>query len=605
MKLAWVVCAAVSLIAGNALAGLKLAENGQVKCVIVLPADAIAAEQTAAKELQKYLKAITGAEPAIVADGAGSKLLRIHVGQSNAVQKLVPEVNFKELLTDSIVIKSVGDQVVLAGSRPRGSLYAVFDFLENQCGVRFWTSDETDVPRNSNLEVGELNRVYTPKIRYREVFNADAMYKHGPFAVALKLNGHHNYIPEEWGGHYTLIGWCHTAFTYIPPSKWFKTHPEWFAMLKGKRSTDGQLCLSNEEMRKEMTRVVLNRVRKNPDAGMISVSQNDGYGPCECEKCQAIVKEEGSEAGPVIRFVNAVAGEVKKEYPDFLVETLAYVYSRKPPKLVKPADNVLVRLCSIECDFAHPLSGSTNAAFAKDLAGWSAISKNMFIWNYVTNFSNYLIPQPNIRPIADDLRLFEKSHVVGVFQQGDAFNGKAGDMLPLRTWLHAHLLWDPSQDQRKLTETFLRGYYGAAGDALVEYVDVVNSLADKPDFKHGCYGESAAYISDEMLARCDALFAKAAKSTEGDAKLSARVARERLAMDYLHVIRYPFKENLKEKGAEAMKADYQKQVQTYAQAAKNAGVRTNNEGGSFDQYVKALMGRAEKFVEKKAAKGKT
>src|SRR5437764_7880084 len=104
-------------------------------------------------------------------------------------------------------------------------------------------------------------------------------------------------------------------------------------------------------MRQEMVKNALAWIKKHPEAGMISISQNDWIGNCQCDVCKAIDKEEGTPAGSLITGVNAVAAEIQKQYPDFLVETLAYQYTRHPPKHVKPAKNVIVRLCSIEADF--------------------------------------------------------------------------------------------------------------------------------------------------------------------------------------------------------------------------------------------------------------
>ena len=137
---------------------------------------------------------------------------------------------------------------------------------------------------------------------------------------------------------------------------------------------------------------------------------------CGCEQCRAIDNEEGSEAGPWIRLCNEAAAEINKEFPGFLVETLAYQYTRHPPALTKPSEHVLVRLCSIECDFSHPLSGESNKSFGDDLRGWAKIAPNLFIWNYVTNFGDYLIPHPNLTPLGADLRFFVDSHAVGVLQ---------------------------------------------------------------------------------------------------------------------------------------------------------------------------------------------
>src|SRR5690606_38717057 len=116
-----------------------------------------------------------------------------------------------------------------------------------------------------------------------------------------------------------------------------------YALVKGKRQRERtQLCLTNVEMRKELTRNALERLHQTPGATMISISQNDNNNRCECEACRAVEEREGSPAGLVIQFVNAVAEEIEKEYPEVLVETLAYQYTRKPPKHVKPRPNVIV-----------------------------------------------------------------------------------------------------------------------------------------------------------------------------------------------------------------------------------------------------------------------
>jgi hypothetical protein len=387
-------------------------------------------------------------------------------------------------------------------------------------GVRWWTSTESFIPKKPDLSVPDLDTTYVPPLRYREAYYRDVMGKASPFAAHLKLNGHHQGIPEELGGHYSLIGWCHTFYGLVPPQAHFAAHPEWFSLIKGKRTTNNaQLCLTNEAMRQELVRDALARIAKSPAAGMISISQNDCLNPCECERCAVVVAEEGSQSGPLIRVVNAVAADIAKEYPDFLVETLAYQYTRKPPKVTKPAKNVIVRLCSIEADFARPLSGDTNKAFGDDLRGWAAIAPNLFVWNYVTNFANYLVPHPNISPIADDLRFFTANRVIGVFQQGDALNPGGGDFSQLRTWLHAKLLWDPSRDQRALTNEFINGYYGPGGPYLFKYLDLVAAGA-KQRGAIGCYNKNFSYVSDDALAQATQLFDDAAKAVAGDEAMS-------------------------------------------------------------------------------------
>ena len=568
---------ALLFLAPIARADLKLASNGKTDYVIVVAVDAIPAEQTAARELAEHLKLVTGAEFPIRAESGGAKQILVGAKQTG------------DLGHDGIVIKTAGDTLTLSGSRPRGTLYAVNTFLEDVIGVRWWTSTERFIPKRPELTVPDLDVNYVPPLRYREAYYVDVMRggAHAVHAARMKLNGQHQAIPPELGGHYTLIGWCHTFYSLIPPGEHFTAHPEWFSEINGKRVTDNaQLCLTNEAMRQELVRNALKRIRANPEAGMISISQNDCHGACECASCAAIVKEEGSEAGPLIRFVNAIAADIAKEYPDFLVETLAYQYTRKPPRLTKPAKNVIVRLCSIEADFARPLSGETNKRFGDDLRGWSTIAPNLFIWNYVTNFANYLIPHPNIEPLADDLRFFVANRTIGVFQQGDALNAGGGDFLPLRTWLLAKLLWNPSLDQEALTHEFLSGYYGAAGPHLAKYLDLITAGAKNKGFI-GCYNKDVSYISDEALTQAMKLFDDAAAAVAGDDVLTKRLARERLAVDHVRLLRWKITDD-------AARQAYAAAAKAYVASAREIGVRNVSEMQGFDAHASGLLMRGEK-----------
>lgn len=558
-------------------AEITLASNGKTDYVIVVPSDAIPAEQSAARELAEHLKLVTGADFPVESDAGTAKQILVGSKQTN------------ELGPDGMVIKTDGQTLILSGSRPRGTLYAVNTFLEDVVGVRWWTSAERFIPKRAQLTIPDLDVTYVPPLRYREPYYLDVMGDgdRARHASRLKLNGHHQNIPPKLGGHYTLIGWCHTFYKLIPPGEHFAAHPEWFSQIKGKRSADNaQLCLTNEPMRRKLVREVLKRIRKNPDAGMISVSQNDAHGACECANCAAVVKEEGSQSGPLIRFVNAVAADVAKEYPDFLVETLAYQYTRKPPKLARPAKNVIVRLCSIEADFSRPLAGETNTSFGDDLRGWSAIAHHLFIWNYVTNFANYLIPHPNLSPVADDLRFFVANRTIGVFQQGDALNPGGGDFLPLRTWLHAKLLWDPSRDQRALTQEFLDGYYGAAGPHLAKYLALIAAgVTEKSSI--GCYNKDLGYVTDAALAQAIKHFDDAAQGVAGDDVRLTRLRRERLTVDHLQLLRWKLPDD-------AARQAYAAAAKAYVASAKELGVRNISEGQGFDSYASALLMRGVK-----------
>jgi hypothetical protein len=508
---------------------------------------------------------------------------------------MLPEVDWSKLSADAIVMQSVRNDLVLAGGRPRGALYAVYTFLEDVAGVRWWSSTEEFVPQKATLEVPSLNVHYQPQFRYREAFYRDALFDRGAFTAKLKLNGHHAGTSPAFGGHYSILGFCHTFSQLLPPSVYFKDHPEWYSQIKGKRTHETQLCLTNEEMRKELTRVALEWIKKNPAAGIISISQNDCNGACECDQCKALKEKEGSESGPLLHFVNAVAADIVKQYPDFLIHTLAYTYTEAPPRHVKPHPNVLMQLCSIKSTYDTPLDSEVNKSFGDNLAQWSKLTSNLFIWDYVTNFLNYHLPHPNLQVLGPNIKLFAKSNVVGIFEQGDT-GSLCGDFVRMRAWVLAHLLWDPSLDEQKLFQEFIQGYYGAAAPAITAYIDLIREAFVSRGYHLSCYNREIGFLSLDEMNRATQLWNDAEKAVENDAALLARVKRERISLDHLWLLRYPWLKRLAQTGQRPFLGPADPAAacdDLVAHMRKhNQGKGQYAEGRSLDAYEAKLKGMA-------------
>jgi uncharacterized protein DUF4838/glycosyl hydrolase family 67 len=527
------------IVSLSAQGDLLLATEGVSDYVIVLAEDALAPEQNAARELQKHLKAVTGADMPIQTEGkTPDNAKQIIVGPCTRLRSAFPDLDLASLGTDGIVMKTRGTTLFLAGGHPRGTLYAVYTFLEDVVGCRWWSSTVGFTPERPTLRISAQDKVYVPAVLSREVYFRDAFDP--MYAVRSKCNGHHSKIPPEYGGHYTITGFVHTFDRLLPAAEHYEQHPEWFSEIGGKRQ-DGlsQLCLTNDEMRAELVKKALKWIRNDPEAGIISISQNDCHGRCQCTKCRALEAQEESPAGPLIHFVNAVAEEIEKEFPDTLVETLAYQYTRKAPKHVEPRKNVLIRLCSIECSFSQPLaSGEQNARFKRDMTAWSAISHQLYVWDYVTNFRSYILPHPNLRVIAPNIRFFVENKTIGLFEQGDA-QCTCSDFPELRAWLISHLMWDPSLDDRTLINTFMRGYYGPAADPLLAYIDLIHGAVSTSGAALRCFMmDTSTWFGLDDITKATALFDRAEKAAGGDPLLLKRVQRARMPLDHVWLNRY-------------------------------------------------------------------
>jgi len=427
-------------------------------------------------------------------------------------------------------MRSKGGRLLLAGGRPRGTIYAVNRFLQEQCGVRWWAPWATNIPRHATLRIPELNDRRQPAFEYRAPFwfcGFDPLWK-----VRNGVNSEWNNIPADLGGCVKYKGHAHTFYPLVPPEKHFAAHPEWYSLIKGKRTHErAQLCLSNPELRDFVVGRAKEWLRESPDATIISLTQNDWHGACECPNCKAMDDAEGSPSGSLLAFVNYVAERIEPEFPHVAVDTFAYQYTRKPPRTIKPRANVIVRLCSIECNFREPLDHSSNAAFLADLQGWAKICQRLYIWDYTTDFRNYVNPHPNWFVLGPNLRLFQANHVRGVFEQG-AYQGFGGEMAELRTWVLAQLLWNPQHDDRALIREFLDGYYGkAAAKPIGRYLELMQR--ESQGFYLACFlRPNAAHLKFKPLVEAERLWGEAELLVRDDPELLARVRMANLPVRY-------------------------------------------------------------------------
>jgi len=331
----------------------------------------------------------------------------------------------------------------------------------------------------------------------------------------------------------------HTFYPLMPPEEFFGKHPEYYSLIDGKRTHDhAQLCLSNPDVLKIITERIEKRMRENPEYLIYSVSQNDCYNPCQCEKCRAIVKREGSESGMIIWFVNQVAEAVEKESPDKFIGTLAYQYTRKPPKSIRPRNNVVVRLCSIECCFSHDFkSCPENRAFLDDLQKWSSIAPHLYIWDYVVNFSHYVMPYPNFRVLQSNIQTLRENHAIGIMEQA-AYQSRGGEFAELRAYLISRLLWNPDTDDNKVIDDFMYGYYGRAGQLVKQHFDLLQNRVTPDTHIHLGLSPDDKIFSDEFVNEACRIFDQAKKVADND-EILKRVEMASLPILYLKCKRTP------------------------------------------------------------------
>ncbi len=510
---------------------LVIANKGKTDCPIVTQAGATDAEKWAARELADTLQKITAADFRISTNGVKKSAPAIIVGQGPQAAELFPEVDFSKLASEECIMRLKGNKLLLAGGRPRGTIYAVSRFLQEQGGVRWWTPWATNVPKRATFRLAELNRTEKPAFEYRSPYWFSAF---DPQWKALNcVNSEHGGLPAELGGSIRYKGFAHTFHRLVPPEKHFAEHPEWFSLVKGERSTNRtQLCLTNPDLRDFVVRRVRQWLREDPDAQIVSVTQNDWNGWCECENCKALDDAEGSHSGTMLAFVNYIAEKIEPDFPDVAIDTFAYTYTRKPPMTLHARTNVIVRLCSIECNFREPLTDPSNAAFADDIRKWSKICSHLYVWDYTTDFRNYVHPHPNWFTLGPNVRFFQEHGVKGVFEQG-AYQGHGAEMGEMRAWVLAQLLWNPQQDDRALIREFLEGYYGReAAQPIGEYFQLMYNASRGVTL--GCFlnRDQLPHLSIATLSAAERLWQQAEKAAVLDPVQLARVREAHLPVRY-------------------------------------------------------------------------
>jgi hypothetical protein len=546
----------ISFFAGNKIS-YPLFSNGKTDYRIVIGSAVSESEKWAAKELQKYLSQISGADFSIVDDKTNISDKEIVIGYNKHSQELLG-LNYKKQDTtdESFLYKNIGANIVLAGGSQRGTMYAVFTFLEKEFGVRWYTPKVTIVPKRNSYTFSYLWHIEEPTLHVRNDFYYEAFDP--KWAAHNKINGAMGYRKQHGGieGYWEV----HTFYQLMPPSEYYKQHPEYYSLIDEKRVHEhAQLCITNPDVLNIITERLKEKIKENPTNLIYSVSQNDWGNPCQCDNCQAIVQKEKSEAGLMVWFVNQVAERIQKDYPDKFVGTLAYQYTRKPPKSISPKDNVVIRLCSIECCFAHDLeSCPQNRAFVDDLEEWSSISPHLYIWDYVVNFSHYIMPYPNFAVLQPNIKTFINNKSIGIMEQA-AYQSRGGEFAELRAYLLSKLLWNINVDADEVVDDFMFGYYGRSGQYVKEYFKLLQEQVKPDTHIHLGLAPDDKIFTNEFIEKADKILDKAEIVADND-ELKQRVELARLPIMYLKCKRNP------------MRSKYDGTLQRFIKIIKREGI---------------------------------
>jgi hypothetical protein len=553
---------------------------------------------SAAGVLQESIFLMTNCRPEI-RHKPERKLKSIFIGKQWLGEK--PQFNkLQSLNKDGFCIFSGSGDFFLAGKNPIGDIYAVYSLLQDYAGCFWFGGNEQHIPKNQELAFPEINYFTQPDFSFR--------HPHFP-----DKNKPENYLPthtqpmDEWGL------FVHTFQKLCSPDIYFEHHPEYFSLVNGHRIRDGQLCLSNPEVIGLLTENLRKEMAKNPECKYWSVSQNDCINYCECEHCQALYDKYGSISGAYIDMANLIA----RQFPDKQISTLAYQFTRSAPKNIAPDPNVNIMFCSIECNRSLPLETDARSRdFVKDLQDWTALTHNIFMWDYVVQFKTYTCPFPNFGVLQQNIQFFKKYGVPMMFQQGSG--GSWSDFSEYKQVLIARLLWDADMDEPAFRQQFFSAYYGVAAPVMLEYFGKVqaemNVRASEKNLD--IYGYPVMYsdwfLKPALLIEYKTLMDEAEALVAGDSIRLKRVLRQRCSVDFafldiaLNLNDPEFSFYQQNRGRKEINLEMVNLLDRFVENCRKTGILTIDENGYTPaQYRAQAMNIASMAVKPNKAAGKT
>ena len=526
-----------------------------VPVILVAGKDAGKFEQKAQEELQLFWKQIFGKELDVAEDAGGRPA--IYLGQTDFAAK--NGVDGMACDREEWVLKTVGDNLIIAGGRPVGVLYGVYAMLE-RLGVAFLTMDETVIPK-APADMPKFDEKRKPDFQGRLIFDAfpalfhrsktdnEARDKYKIWILRNRINGEQIWqVPPLYrGGVYNLAQptHFHSLCAFVDPKKYYDEHPEYFGMdAFGKRvkpgaTRNGTLCMSNPDVRRITLESLRNYIRKDHEtrpkdewAYLYDISQLDASPNfCLCPECRKIIDYEGSQTGLLLDYINYVATEIKKEYPEIIIRTFGYSASRVPPKKIMPAENVLIQLTdrfTVSNPFKPLESQETEMKDYFDK--WCATGNTMMMWDYWNIGGTYFNP-PRIETVFDalqpDIRFFKRHNFIALFLEAEIAHATPQNFIQLNYFVANRLMVDVDSDVEALAETFLDGYYGPAAPVMRKYFNLIREgVKNDPQKATSASVAPWKYVMPKFVFEMRRDFLDAAAKFPSDSKYAARIRQE-------------------------------------------------------------------------------
>ena len=520
---------------------------------IVVPENPTAVEKYASELLAKYLEKVFSRKFPIVKSAELPAAGSCCVGPYFAAKGLkgIPALSDEESIG-----KSADGRLFLFGRKrdSRGTLYAVYEFLERELGVRFYTPLAEKVPQRKSFDLSKVDFRFAPafplgrnilRLMAPEGMSEDKYYE---FLSKSRINTVYGLdkVDSRFANFWRSVPHDGDSMhVFIPAEKYYKTNPEFFALVNGKRENSlgrggmkqPQVCYSNPELRKTLLKEVRAYWKScgAPAETFLRITNNDNDRICQCAPCQKINKEEGSHSGLYLRVINGIAREMAKEFPDIKILANAYWTTRVTPKITRPEKNVYLKFCDIEGTFSRKLDDPVdpvNKGIYRDIKNWGRLDGKLYATTYTTNFTYLLYPINDFNTFPYNLRLYHR-YGAQAFQDHTSWLVRGIDFEEWRYYLAARLMRDPSFDEHAERKEFFKFYYGPGYQAVEAYYQLIQSAAKQHKYQTGCFFLFPSFYDINFQKKAEAIFEKGLRDCGKNKLYADRLAKERVSLRYM------------------------------------------------------------------------
>ena len=242
-----------------------------------------------------------------------------------------------------------------------------------------------------------------------------------------------------------------------------------YATIHGK-TDDSQLCFSSEEMYRQIESYIVDNIGEKGSSRFVIAPDDTPYA-CTCASCTAMGNTE-KNATPA---VTELLLRLSQRFPKHSFFTISYLSTKQVTDKQLPS-NAGIIVSAI--DFPLRRIDGKNAQekkFMQQLNQWKKVTKNIYIWDYINNFDDYLTPFPILKIAQQRLRFFKQNGASGIFFNGSGYSYSSFDAM--RTFVLSALLINPELPVEELVRDYFNQEYPLSKKWLYDYyINLENSV---------------------------------------------------------------------------------------------------------------------------------